>query len=185
MQCSVKGRFFASVIFSQINKNPSITTKFLIHLFPKFLLTSKRVVSLNACYSSVCFRPDFCTCCHTWGGCWGQRRRTPAASLIRGWWWRCCRTEPSATPAHSKTWERSRRSWSRGATDKSFQSEPSKQTGSCLRVSLLTMVLQRGSPSGSVRVPPYTTGSWSGLMCLRSASCQLPANSQAIWRTNQ
>lgn len=39
----------------------------------------------------------------------------------------------------------------------------------------LTMVLQRGSPSGSVRVPPYTTGSCSGSICSRNTSCQLPA----------
>lgn len=53
--------------------------------------------------------------------------------------------------------------------------EPAIGFGSTGPFRSLTMVLQRGSPSGSVRVPPYTTGSCSGSICSRNTSCQLPA----------
>lgn len=40
----------------------------------------------------------------------------------------------------------------------------------------LTLVRQRGSPSGSVSLPPYITGSSSGSMCFSKTSCQLAIN---------
>lgn len=112
-------------------------------------------------------------------GCWVLQHHIPVERSSRGWWSHCCRTEPSPSLEHSTTWVLYRRIWS-ATTAKHIaamiiQKDNTNLTYCSTNLFFpLTMVLQRGSPSGSVSVPPYTTGSCSGSMCVRNTSCQLP-----------
>lgn len=108
---------------------------------------------------------------------WARQRRTPTGRWSHGWWSRCCHTELSPTPGRSRTWVLCPRTWS--ATRRPKQLSHRVHTELTVQLPLscdLTIVLQRGSPSGSVRFPPYATGSCSGSMCFKRTSCQLPAS---------
>lgn len=135
------------------------------------------------CFFSLSLSVD-CTS----GGCWVLRWHTPAGTWNPGWWSRCCRTEPSQSPGHSRTLALCLHIWS-GAKDLwLFKKKKKKDNPVLTRSPLysLTMVLQRESPSGSVRFPPYATGSWSGSMWALNTSCQLPADkniSESWWIT--